>query len=279
MGNSPASIFFRFMPKDFLLWILQQRIEEHEEAFMFDKGYGRIWTVTATMTYAICFFAAKVLVHGWQKKYPNTESAFKAASTTLKEWNKTVPSGWVMRRMSRHVFIRCDTAEEKILSENFYDAILSFGDSFSGDEKLFCYTGRSGYVRKFPNKPARIGLWHYQGCIILRSGKPYLVYTRMHAGLPEKKTVVKCHSIVKDWGELIKKNDLQTIVFFTWIIFISLIKVKYGCAGIRYSIRQVLTRLVLLWCVRLFCPSWKRVEMLLLHGTRRQTKVLVTIGM
>eukprot|EP00957_Ditylum_brightwellii_P113160 8629893-Ditylum_brightwellii.AAC.1 len=64
MGNSPASIFFSFMPKDFLLWILEQRIKEHEEAFMFDKGYECTWTVTATMTYAICFFAAKVLAHG-----------------------------------------------------------------------------------------------------------------------------------------------------------------------------------------------------------------------
>eukprot|EP00957_Ditylum_brightwellii_P103875 7913039-Ditylum_brightwellii.AAC.1 len=158
MGNSPASIFFRFMPKVFCLWILEQRIEEHEEAFVFDKGYGCIWTVRATMTCTICFFAAKVLLHGWQKKYPNTDSAFKAASATLKDWNNIVPSGWVMRRMSKHVFIRCDTAKEKKLSENFYDAILFLGDSFSGDEKLFCYTGQSGYVRKVPNKPARIGL-------------------------------------------------------------------------------------------------------------------------
>eukprot|EP00957_Ditylum_brightwellii_P046009 3490298-Ditylum_brightwellii.AAC.1 len=72
-------------------------------------------------------------------------------------------------------------------SKNFNDVILSFGNGFYGDEKLFRYTGQSGYVRKVPNKPAHIGLWHYQGIIVLKSGDPYLVSTQMHAGLLEKK--------------------------------------------------------------------------------------------
>ena len=39
--------------------------------------------------------------------------------------------------------------------------VLKFGDYVSGDEKLFRYTGASGFVRMVINKPARLGLWMY----------------------------------------------------------------------------------------------------------------------
>ena len=45
------------------------------------------------------------------------------------------------------------------------------------DEKLFRFTGKGRIVRKVPNKPARVGIWHYQAVVTLPGELPYLVYT------------------------------------------------------------------------------------------------------
>ena len=88
--------------------------------------------------------------------------------------------------------------EEEILSSRFSNAIKSLGEGFSGDEKLFRFTGPSGYVRKVPNKPAKVGLWHYQGVVQLKSGLPYLLCTKMHNVLKKDFSSVKCHTVMCD---------------------------------------------------------------------------------
>eukprot|EP00957_Ditylum_brightwellii_P159909 12172065-Ditylum_brightwellii.AAC.1 len=65
------------------------------------------------------------------------DNVFKEEGATLKEWNESIPSWWIAWRMRKHIFLRCDIIEEKTSSENFYDAIKSFGDSFSGNEIFF----------------------------------------------------------------------------------------------------------------------------------------------
>ena len=39
-----------------------------------------------------------------------------------------------------------DSVEESNLSKNFNNVIMTFGDALSGDEKLFRYTRKSGFV-------------------------------------------------------------------------------------------------------------------------------------
>ena len=53
------------------------------------------------------------------------------------------------------------------------------GEVLCGDEKLFRFTGKGGIVRKGPNKPAKVGIWHYQGTVMYSNGEPFLVYTRV----------------------------------------------------------------------------------------------------
>ena len=77
-------------------------------------------------------------------------------------------------------FIDYENEEAKKVSENMKNIFKTFGDMISGDEKLFFYTGMSGYVRKVITKPGSIGLWMYQACVPLKCSKPCLVYTRMH---------------------------------------------------------------------------------------------------
>ena len=54
--------------------------------------------------------------------------------------------------------LRMGTLDEKELSDNFEAMISYMGDTLAGDEKLFRYTGNSGYVRMCPNKPAKMGI-------------------------------------------------------------------------------------------------------------------------
>lgn len=52
--------------------------------------------------------------------------------------------------------------EETLLSDNFQSIVQHVGEYVCGDEKLFRFTGNSGYIRMCPNKPDRIGLWTYE---------------------------------------------------------------------------------------------------------------------
>ena len=81
--------------------------------------------------------------------------------------------------------------------------LLALGDYILGNEKLFKFTRRIGYVCMVPKKPAKIVLWHFQACILLECGLPYMVYSRMHISLPEMRQTMECHDIIKDWASLI----------------------------------------------------------------------------
>jgi len=90
----------------------------------------------------------------------------------------------------------------------------SFGDMISGDEMLFYCTGKSGYVRKVVSKPGSIGLWMYQACVSLKCGLPSLVYSMMHTSNKQSGTFVKCHEIIKEWGNMIKASYTKDTTLF-----------------------------------------------------------------
>ena len=69
---------------------------------------------------------------------------------------------------------------EKRLCAQFQSLVVSLGEVLCCDEKLFRFTEMGGIVRKVPSKPARIGIWHYQGVVTLPNEDPLLVYTRTH---------------------------------------------------------------------------------------------------
>ena len=105
--------------------------------------------------------------------------------------------------------------ESEKVSKRMANIFTKLGDQVSGDEKLFPYTGFSKNVRKVPSKPSRVGLWMYQACVPLKCGLPCLVYTRMHVSDKELGTAVKCHDIIKEWGEMIMEinEDKHTTLF------------------------------------------------------------------
>ena len=90
---------------------------------------------------------------------------------------------------------------EDILNENFQKLAESLGQCVAGDEKLFHFTGESKDVRLCISKPDRIGLWFYQLCALLRSGKPYLLMLQMHTN--RDGGIVKVSDIVGKWADII----------------------------------------------------------------------------
>ena len=69
---------------------------------------------------------------------------------------------------------------------------------------LFRFTGKGGIVRKVPNKPARVGIWHYQAVVTLPDELPYLVYTRVHNTSANMGENTPTSMIVLEWADIIQ---------------------------------------------------------------------------
>ena len=114
----------------------------------------------------------------------------------------TIHTGWYISYK--------DTAE---LNSNLSSAVARMGESAPGDEKLFHFTGNSGWIRKVPTKPDRIGSWNYELTIKLSCNLPYLIYTSTHCiniNIGEK---IPCAQIMDDWADMIlHKGDPNTIL-------------------------------------------------------------------
>ena len=80
-----------------------------------------------------------------------------------------------------------------------FSLLSSLGEILCGDEKLFRFTGKGGIVRKVPNKPAIVGIWHYQATVMLSNGEPFLEHTRVHGTASNLGESTQTTSIVLGW--------------------------------------------------------------------------------
>eukprot|EP00957_Ditylum_brightwellii_P093125 7089732-Ditylum_brightwellii.AAC.1 len=90
------------------------------------------------------YLAVRTLIQGEQKKQ-KLEEALKEALAELKEMNPNFRGFWVLNCLNGVFSLNVDLVDEFQLSENWNTAFRTFGDYGSGDEKLFCYTGYSGF--------------------------------------------------------------------------------------------------------------------------------------
>ena len=63
-----------------------------------------------------------------------------------------------------------------------------------------------------PNKPAKVGIWHYQGTVRLSNGEPCLVYTRVHDTASNMGESTQTASIVLLWADLVQKFNQPTVI-------------------------------------------------------------------
>ena len=79
------------------------------------------------------------------------------------------------------------------------------GDYVAGDEKLFHYTGETGYIMTVPSKPARIGLWIYQLVCELENGLPFLTHFQMMASQSFRLERAPVDEAVAGWIRVVNK--------------------------------------------------------------------------
>ena len=91
----------------------------------------------------------------------------------------------------------------------FQSALVSLGETLCCDEKLFRFTGKGGIVRKVPNKPARVGIRHYQAVVTLSGELPF-VYTRVHHTSANTGDRTPTSMMVLEWAEIVKSFQQPT---------------------------------------------------------------------
>ena len=104
--------------------------------------------------------------------------------------------------MSR-IMITSDLEEE--LSMNFQKVIQNIGQTACADEKLYHYTGQSGFIKQVLNKPARIGHWFYQLTVSFSSGRIFLMYMKIHNSIAGVSTI-PVSTVVNDWINVVHRN-------------------------------------------------------------------------
>lgn len=213
-SDTKYEIFIKLMPHSLIMEIFNKRIEERNGGLAFNKGNGKTYTIKKCILTPLYIIAVKIFIQGNQNMTLKKDQALKDAVKVLKVKATYIPCSSMMKKLLEMFFIDYNGIESKKLSDNMSKQFQSFGDMISGDEKLYYYTGKSGYVRKVVSKPRSIGLWMYQACVSLKCGLPCLVYTRMHTSNKQSGTVVKCHEIIKEWGDMIKTSYTQDTTLF-----------------------------------------------------------------
>lgn len=136
---------------------------------------------------------------------PLKTSLLEAKSHFGQNGARETPSLDILVRLNAHYLITDDFFEE--LSRNFLGIVSRLGEWVAGDEKLLHFTGNSGDIRIILHKPDRIGLWFYQLCAPLCTGRPYILYARMHRSDPSRGQSIKTREIVNDWADIVVRKD------------------------------------------------------------------------
>jgi NADH:ubiquinone oxidoreductase subunit F (NADH-binding) len=111
----------------------------------------------------------------------------------------------LLEHQCANFLITCEYFDD--LAKNFQSIVRKLGDYVAGDEKLDYFTGNSGYIRKVPNKPAKIGLWHYQLVVAkIVENTPYILDLKM-AQIHKQANESEMANIVERWSEAVNKDS------------------------------------------------------------------------
>lgn len=222
---SLSDIFLQLYPKELVEAILSRKQEDSNKAFCLPKGTQ----YTPTMSKIYKYLAIRIRVQGIhevpQENTKNRDAqrkAFLTASAYFREKFPHSPPPGINVLESLHNVLNITPAEENLLSQILQDSIASVGEWVAGDEKLFKFTGKSGWVRLVPNKPDRVGIWIYElTCRVspivcplayltnwcqLSCGKPYLLYVRSHTTNSSVGERIPTSEVVKEWAICVQEK-------------------------------------------------------------------------
>lgn len=206
-GVRKVDLFMKLYPKT-LVETIVNRLNQDDEMV---RSNGSRFTVDVRTAYQ--FLAHYIWVCARQNKLKRVEKKKQPLRVELQEASKyflqsTTPLPVLgmdlLQKLAAHFFITPE--EEKLLNQAFQSQIINLGEWLAGDEKLFKFTGASGWVRKCLKKPDKLGLWNYELTGRLSNGKPFLIYTRIHNAVKLAGQRIPCSEIMKDWGNIIASS-------------------------------------------------------------------------
>lgn len=208
------SIFSSVYTRDYMQKKLEEMRIEHPGLFVQTRGSARHCTeIVTTVMDLYHVLAFRIMLHAQQKKPSRNEKHANFIERRFAEVRdffvsvadlEHIRSAQRMRKLSGNFIIKAGTWQETELFSNLCSHFTTFGELFSGDEKLYhADLLKSGMVKVVLSKPARVGVWVYQGVVYTGASLPVTVYVRVHTEISKLDETVKMHEIVNEWGDLI----------------------------------------------------------------------------
>ena len=147
------------------------------------------------MSESVLWNMIAVKIHVYSRKFSmgGIDERVNRIVKGLKRINKDVYGGYLMSKLMDMFYLEVNSIDKYQISEFMGNMFLKFGVYVSGDEKLFHYTGASGFVRLVINNPAGLGLWMFQSAVCLKCGLLCIVYSRMHSSCMNLNNPIRCH--------------------------------------------------------------------------------------
>ena len=200
-SHSLLNIFESFFTPQLVTDLLEKRKQERPKLFSRKSGESTVQKLHVRVEHVFQYLACRSYIHGNRALSGLLQQdAMETAKGYLEEGlpNKLACYDYLQKAHAA-TYLHLNSDEEKAISKNFSAAIKSLGQAFAGDEKLFYFTGKHGWVQLVKNKPARLGIWHYQATTTLKNGLPFLFFTKAHAVDMNRKETIPTHVVVQEW--------------------------------------------------------------------------------
>lgn len=200
-NSTPEDVFMAFFPPDFISDIIAKRKKEFPQFFIKKASPTRYKSVNLPVDAVYQYFACRVWIQANGKlNGEGIVDCLQRAKKHLQDENGVQFVGVDRLYLAHRVFfLRFGEEEEGRLVDLIQETVNSLGQCLCCDEKLFRYVGQHGFVRLVPNKPARLGIWHYQCIVQLANGSQYIIYTRGHNADKKQGQTIPTADIVQDW--------------------------------------------------------------------------------
>ena len=200
--RSVAEVFAELLP---LASILERLRENDPGVFSGSRGKTGIRTTSVETGHVYATFAGRAWIQGRGARAGTTVvEAYKNALNFLSRHSAARLNGFQKTYLiHRRVYIGRDREQQQDLNRFFQAGLSSLGEFLCGDEKLFRFTAHAGIVHSVPNKPARVGIWHFQAVVMLPTREPFLVYTRTHDTTSSLGQTTQTFSVVGEWSDII----------------------------------------------------------------------------
>ena len=112
------------------------------------KGRKVIWELHVQVKHVFQYFACRTYIQGNRALSGLLQrDAIETAKRYLEEVlpNKLACYDY-LQKAHAVIYIQLNSDEERALSKNFSAVVKSLGQAFAGDEKLFYFTGKHGWV-------------------------------------------------------------------------------------------------------------------------------------